>query len=136
MRKLQAALGRKVGVFRDALTDYALSLKAKGGTPIEFSVTTEMLEEVWKRMVARGIDMPRSIYDESSRIVSHLLTYDIARYVFGPEMEFRRRVANDRAIAVALELATDARTQKQLLEKAAAKQKKQVADATVDSDGE
>jgi carboxyl-terminal processing protease len=135
-RMLQAALGRKVGVFRDALTDYALSLKVKGGTTAEFSVTPEMLEELWKRMVARGIDMPRSIYDESSRVVSHLLTYDIARYVFGPEMEFRRRVAVDRAIAVALELATGVRTQRQLLEKATARQKKQVADASVDSDGE
>jgi carboxyl-terminal processing protease len=135
-RMLQAALGRKVGVFRDALTDYALSLKVKGGTTAEFSVTPEMLEELWKRMVARGIDMPRSIYDESSRVVSHLLTYDIARYVFGPEMEFRRRVADDRAIAVALELATGVRTQRQLLEKATARQKKQVADASVDSDGE
>jgi carboxyl-terminal processing protease len=135
-RMLQAALGRKVGVFRDALTDYALSLKVKGGTTAEFSVTPEMLEELWKRMVARGIDMPRSIYDESSRVVSHLLTYDIARYVFGPEMEFRRRVADDRAIAIALELATGVRTQQQLLDKAAARQKKQVADASVDSDGE
>jgi carboxyl-terminal processing protease len=135
-RMLQAALGRKVGVFRDALTDYALSLKVKGGTTAEFSVTPEMLEELWKRMVARGIDMPRSIYDESSRVVSHLLTYDIARYVFGPEMEFRRRVADDRAIAIALELATGVRTQRQLLEKATARQKKQVADASVDSDGE
>jgi hypothetical protein len=95
-----------------------------------------MLEELWNRMVARGIDMPRSIYDESSRVVSHLMTYEIARYVFGPEMEFRRRVANDRAIAIALELATGVRSQRELIEKAAAKQKKQVADASVDSDGE
>ncbi|HEY8164647.1 MAG TPA: S41 family peptidase [Gemmatimonadaceae bacterium] len=135
-RKLQAALGRKVAVFRDALTDYALSLKAKRDTKTDFVVTPAMLEELWNRMVARGIDMPRSIYDESSRVVSHLMTYEIARYVFGPEMEFRRRVANDRAIAIALELATGVRSQRELIEKAAAKQKKQVADASVDSDGE
>jgi carboxyl-terminal processing protease len=135
-RRLQAALGRKVGVFRDALTDYALSLKGKGGTTSDFAVTSAMLDELWNRMTARGIDMPRMLYDESSRIVSQLLTFEIARYVFGPEMEFRRRVANDRAIAIALELAAGARTQRELLDRAAAKQKKQVADASVDSDGE
>ncbi len=135
-RELQSALGRKVGLFRDALTDYALSLKAKGGTPPDFTVTPKMLEDVWQRMVARGVDIPRTLYDESSRVVSLLLTYDVARYVFGQEAEFRRRVANDRAIAVGLELATGVRSQRELINKATAKQKTQVADASDDSDGE
>ncbi len=123
---LQAALGRKVGQFRDAISDYALALKARGGiTSPQFVVAPAMLEEVWKRMVARGVDIPRMSYDESSPIVSTLLAYDVARYVFGPEAEFRRRVANDRTIATALELTTGATSEAALLDRAAARQRTQ-----------
>lgn len=123
LRVFQTALGRKVGQFRDAVTDYAISLKGRGDvlTP-KFVVTPEMLEEVWKRMVARGVDIPRMTYDDSSQLVSQLLAYDIARYVFGPEAEFRRRVAGDKAIAVALELATGVTSEASILERASAKQ--------------
>jgi Arc/MetJ-type ribon-helix-helix transcriptional regulator len=72
-------------------------------------------------MVARGVVMDRGIYDEYSDVVRQLLGYDIARYVFGPEAEFKRRVANDKAIATALELATGAQSQKVLLQRAAAR---------------
>lgn len=123
LRVFQTALGRKVGQFRDAVTDYALSLKGQRDalTP-KFTVSAEMLEEVWKRMVARGVEIPRMTYEESSHVVSQLLAYDIARFVFGPEAEFRRRVAADKAIAVALELATGATSETTLLERASAKQ--------------
>lgn len=123
LRIFQTALGRKVGQFRDAVTDYAISLKGRGDalTP-KFVVTPEMLEEVWKRMVARGVDIPRMTYDESSHVVSQLLAYDIARFVFGPEAEFRRRVAADKAIAVALELATGVTSEARMLERASARQ--------------
>ncbi|MDP9178523.1 MAG: S41 family peptidase [Gemmatimonadota bacterium] len=123
LRLFQTALGRKVGQFRDAVTDYAISLKGRGDalTP-KFVVTPQMLEEVWKRMVARGVDIPRMTYDESSHVVSQLLAYDIARFVFGPEAEFRRRVAADKAIAVALELATGVTSEAGMLERASARQ--------------
>jgi hypothetical protein len=115
-----------VGQFRDAVTDYALSLKVKGEVKsADFTITPSMLDEVWKRLVARGVDIPRMTYDESSRLVSSLLTYDIARFVFGSEAEFRRRVANDRTIAVALQLATGVTSEAALLDRAAAKQRAQ-----------
>jgi carboxyl-terminal processing protease len=126
VRALQSVLGRKVALFRDALTDYALSLKAtRGVTSPQFTITQEMLDEVWKRMVARGVVMDRGIFDESAPVVRQLLTYDIARYVFGPEAEFKRRVASDKAIASALELATGAASQQALLQRALARQQQQ-----------
>jgi carboxyl-terminal processing protease len=126
VRALQSVLGRKVALFRDALTDYALSLKASRtvGSP-SFTVTQEMLDEVWKRMTARGVIMDRGIFDESEHVVRQLLAYDIARYVFGPEAEFKRRVANDRAIATALSLATGASSQQALLQRALTRQQQQ-----------
>lgn len=125
-RVLQMALGRKVGLFRDAITDYSLALKAKGEVKSpQFVVTPEMLDEVWKRMIARGVEIPRMTYDESAPLVSSLLAYDIARYVFGPEAEFRRRVATDRVIGVGLEMITGVKSQAALLDRAAARQKAQ-----------
>jgi hypothetical protein len=125
-RVLQMALGRKVGQFRDAITDYSLALKAKGEVKSpQFVVTPAMLDEVWKRMVARGVEIPRMTYDESSPLVSSLLAFDIARYVFGPEAEFRRRVATDRVIGEGLEMITGVKSQAALLDRAAAKQKAQ-----------
>ena len=122
VREFQSVLGRKVSQFRDALTDYALSLKAAGTVrDPQFDVTAAMLDEVWKRMIARGVVMDRGIYDEYSGVVKQLLSYDIARYVFGPEAEFKRRVANDKAIATALELTTGAFSQKALLQRATAR---------------
>ncbi len=126
VRDLQTVLGRKVGQFRDALTDYAISLKAiHGVSSPQFTITKPMLDEVWKRMIARGVVMDRGIYDDAAPIVRQLLTYDIARYVFGPEAEFKRRVASDRAIATALELVTGATSQKDLLQRAEARHHQQ-----------
>jgi len=125
-RLLQTALGRKVGVFRDALTDYALSLKVgKTVASPQFDVTPQMLDEVWKRMVARGVVMDRGVFDESAPVVKLLLSYDIARYVFGPDAEFRRRVASDHAIATALKIAMGATSQQVLLDRAMGLQKQQ-----------
>ena len=125
-RMLQGALGRKVGIFRDALTDYALSLKVgKTVASAQFDVTPAMLDEVWKRMVARGVVMDRGVFDESASVVKLLLSYDIARYVFGPDAEFRRRVASDHSIATALNLATGAASQGALLDRAMARQQQQ-----------
>ena len=125
-RVLQSALGRKVGVFRDALTDYSISLKVgKTVSSPDFVVTQAMLDDLWKRMTARGIVMDKGVYDESSSVVKLLLAYDISRYVFGPDAEFRRRVANDHAIATALSLATGATTQRALLDRASARQQQQ-----------
>ena len=125
-RILQTVLGRKVSVFRDALTDYALSLKVSRTIPSEqFVVTPQMLDEVWKRMVARGVVMDKGVYDESSSVVKLLLGYDIARYVFGPDAEFRRRVETDHAIRTALQLATGATTQHALLDRVKVRQEQQ-----------
>jgi carboxyl-terminal processing protease len=128
VREFQSVLARKVSQFRDALTDYALSLKASGTLRNQqFQVTPKMLDEVWKRMVARGVVMDRGIYDEYATVVQQLLTYDIARYVFGPEAEFKRRVANDKAIATALELTTGVASQKALLHRASARSQRSAA---------
>jgi len=118
---LMRALGANTGHFRDAITDYALYLKGTGGVPgPDFVVTPAMREEVWTRMKARGIDIPRGVYDDAEPLVSRLIAFDIARYVFGGDAEFKRRAASDKALQKALELARGATSEHELLRRATA----------------
>jgi len=118
---LMRALGADAGHFRDAITDYALFLKGSGGVPgPDFTVTPAMREEVWNRMKARGIDISRVVYDEAEPLVSRLIGFDIARYVFGSEAEFRRRAATDKVLQRALELSRGVTSEHELLRRAMA----------------
>jgi carboxyl-terminal processing protease len=118
---LLRALGANAGHFRDAVTDYALNLKAaRAIASPDFVVTPAMREEVWQRMKARGIDIPRDVYDEAEPLVSRVIAFDIARYVFGSEAEFQRRASVDTPLQKALELARGAKTEHDLLKKVAA----------------
>jgi carboxyl-terminal processing protease len=115
------ALGAKARNFRDAVTDYALYLKGtRAIASPDFVVTPAMREEVWQRMKARGIDISRLVYDEAEPLVSRVMGFDIARYIFGGEAEFRRRASVDKALQKALELAHGARTEQDLLRKVTA----------------
>ena len=115
------ALGGSVRVFRDAVTDYARYLKGTGSiSSPDFEVTPAMHDEIWRRMTARGVTIPRSVFDEAENLVSRYIAFDIARYVFGGEAEFRRRAALDRPLQRALELGRGARTEQDLLRRAAA----------------
>ena len=115
------ALGGSARQFRDAVTDYARYLKGRRAIASpDFEVTPAMREEVWRRMIARGVDIPRPVFDEAEDMVSRFIAFDIARYVFGGEAEFRRRAAVDRPLQKALELAQGARTEQDLLRRAAA----------------
>jgi len=66
------------------------------------------------------VTIPRSVFDEAEDLVSRYIAFDIARYVFGGEAEFRRRAAVDRPLQRALDLARGARTEQDLLRRAAA----------------
>ncbi len=115
------ALGAKASHFRDAVTDYSLSLKANRSiTSPDFVVTPAMRDEVWQRMKARGVDIPRTVYDDAEPLISRVIANDIARYIFGSEAEFRRRASVDKTLQKALELARGARTEQELLKKVTA----------------
>jgi carboxyl-terminal processing protease len=115
------ALGRKVGAFRDAVTGYALSLK---GTPEvaspDFAVTPAMREALWRRLQERGVSMDRGTFDAARPLVDRQLAYEVTRYAFGTEAEFRRRANDDAVLATAVRLVTGAATPKELFARAAA----------------
>ena len=119
------ALGAQAPRFRDALTDYGLSLKAsRAVTSPDFAVTDAMIEELWRRMERRDITMDRAEYDRGRATVTRLLANEISRYVFGPDAEFLRSSRDDEAIRIAIELATGARDQSDVLKRAEARAKR------------
>ena len=110
------ALGRKAPQFRDAITEYGMSLKGSGKVASQdFPVTDEMRDQVWQRMRQRGVDIDRAVYDGAAPLVSRLIAYDVARYVFGRAAEQRRTVLDAAEVQKALELLRGVQTQKDLL---------------------
>jgi carboxyl-terminal processing protease len=117
-RALQASLGAKVPQFRDALGEYALALKGTHAiTRPDFVVTPAMREELFHRLGARGIAVPRAVYDSAAPLVSRALGTQVTRYLFGARAEFVRGLNEDATLAKAEELLRDAPTQKALLDR-------------------
>ena len=115
----QRALGQGFPKFRDALTEYAVSLRvARTIKSADFEVTPAMREELWTRMQRRGIAMDRKVFDASAALVNRLLGREVARYALGGEGEFRRAAREDRVVQTALELLSGVTAQSELLTRA------------------
>jgi len=110
------ALGEKAPLFRDALTAYAIELKEGNRLPSpNFTVTQGMVDEIVRRMRAKGADLPDSVIAGGRTLITQELGYEAARYVFGRSAEFRRRIADDEQIKRALALADKAKSPQDLL---------------------
>ena len=115
-KALQAALGANVPRFRDAIVQYALSLrKSRAVTDTNFTVTPAMRDELYRQMQARGIKLSRAVYDSASPLVTRALSGQLARYVFGQRVEFSRGLRDDPSMSRAVELLQGVKTQKELL---------------------
>jgi len=117
---LVAALAAKAGIFRDEVTTLALDVKAKHtvASP-DFEVTPALLDDLYRRLVARGVKLDRSVYDDAKPVVSRVLAAEIERYVFGPDAELRRSASSDAALAKALQLVEGVKTEADMLRRAA-----------------
>jgi carboxyl-terminal processing protease len=112
-------LGAKAGVFRDEVTALALDIKARRAVASpDFSVTPAMLDDLWKRLSARGVTISRPTFDQARPLVARVLGYEIARFVFGADAEIGRRVASDAALAKAVQLEQGVKRQTDLLHRA------------------
>jgi carboxyl-terminal processing protease len=131
---LARALGTDTPKFRDAVVDYGLSLKGAGTiTSPDFVVTQPMLDELWRRMERRNIEIDRAVYDRAAPIVRRVLEREIARYVFSPEVEFLRRARDDEAIRIATEIVAGARDYRDVVRRAEARARALVASARPDT---
>ncbi|HEY4307050.1 MAG TPA: S41 family peptidase [Gemmatimonadaceae bacterium] len=115
----QRALGKQIPQFSDALTDYALSIKtSQSVTSQDFVVTPEMRAELLRRMRARGIKIDDATYVAATSLIDRVVGYEVARYVFGDQAVFMRRLRDDAVMAKALVFARGATSQKDLLDRA------------------
>ncbi len=115
-RAFTRALGDKIPVFRDVLASYSLELKEGKRLPSAgFTVTDGMVDEVVRRIRARGAQVPDSIVTGARTVIAQELSYEASRYVFGRSAEFRRRFADDGQVQQALALAKRARSPQDLL---------------------
>jgi carboxyl-terminal processing protease len=114
-RNFVRGLGNKIPAFRDALTSYALELKANHLVAREdFQVTPQMVDEVVRRMRAHAT-LADSLVNGGRGLIAQELGYETARYVFGRPAEFRRRVHDDRQIQQGLTFVHRARTPQDLV---------------------
>jgi carboxyl-terminal processing protease len=120
-RAFLKALGSKIPTYQDVRASYALEAKASGRmkTPT-FGVTPEMVDEVLRRMRARGVTVPDSVLTGARTLIADDLGREITRYVFGRPAEVRRQMAEDHQVQAALALARRAKSPQDLLTIAAA----------------
>jgi hypothetical protein len=113
---LEDALGSQVIEFRDAMVDVAINLRSRGAVRSrDFVVTPQMLDELWSTMRGRGFRFNRSVFDGARSLVSSLLAREIARFVFGPDAEAERAIADDKVIQDAVRIASRATSPTDLL---------------------
>ena len=116
-RKFVAAIGAKIPEYRDVLTAFALDMKRQGRVTAEdFQVTPEMLQDVRRRLTARGVNISEADFQGANRILREQLSYEVARYVFSREAEFRRRARDDRQLQTGMGLLRRASSPKDLMQ--------------------
>jgi carboxyl-terminal processing protease len=112
---LQRALGTQWPLFRDALTGYALSLKASHSATPSGAPTPAMREALWQQMRQRGVHLDRATFDQLSPAVDRWLTKEIERYVIGPEAAYRTTLDSDPVMHMALDAAAHATSARDLV---------------------
>jgi carboxyl-terminal processing protease len=115
-RDFVKALGSHTPQYRDVLTGIALEQKStKAITTETFSVTSQLRQRLFQRLKEKGVELTPDEFGKGGRLVDQQLSYEIARYVFGKNAEFRRRASDDRQVQTALELLRRAQTPKELM---------------------
>jgi carboxyl-terminal processing protease len=111
-QELFRALSPKISIARAAMYDMALSRKGK--VRPDFTVTSELREEFWRRIAEGGVTVDRQMFDAGSRLVDRWLTNEIVRQSFGDSTLFKRQIPEDRQLTRALELLKRGQTQQEL----------------------
>jgi carboxyl-terminal processing protease len=114
------AVGSRVPEFRAALTAEALDLKGKNGiTGPDFHVTAAMRAELVTRLKERGVNLPDSVFAGAASLLDEQLGDEVARFVFGRDVEIRRQLAHDPQVREATALLERAKSPAELLALAA-----------------
>lgn len=115
-REFVEALGSHAPQYRDVLTGIALEQKSTKAISAEtFTVTPDLRQKLFQRLKEKGVELTPAEFGKGGRLVDQQLSYEITRYVFGKNAEFRRRAGDDRQVQTALELLRRAQSPKELM---------------------
>ncbi|MBA4070277.1 MAG: hypothetical protein C0497_00315 [Gemmatimonas sp.] len=115
-RAFLLALGASAPRFREAMKDFAAAEVRRGAVrDTAFVVTPAMRDALWAEATRRGVDTPRSLYDDASLLVDRQLGNELARQAFGLPFAGRRSARNDRVLQRAAELLRRVTEPKELL---------------------
>jgi len=115
-QEFSRALDGQLAVCRDAINATALDLRRRGVVGSEnFVVDEAMRNEVRQKLEAGGLHLTDSTFRGGGVLVDQQLSYELARYIFGPTAERRRRIGDDRQIGEAVALLRQAQTPSALL---------------------
>ena len=108
-----------------ALADYAIELSR--GATTSFRVQPQWRDEFFRRLVAKKVPVERAQYDAASRYVDRLLEQRVARLVAGDSTAKRRDIVFDAPLRKAMEVMSQAQTQRDLFTIAAKSAPSEVA---------
>jgi carboxyl-terminal processing protease len=116
-QKLARALVPKSQDLYITIDEYAFSLK--GTVKPDFTVTSAMRDEAYRRLTARGVTVDKAEWEAGRHYVDRILDDRIARRAFGDSTWKRRDVREDPQLLKAMELLRRGRTTAELLALAA-----------------
>ena len=112
-KELGKAIAPMIQAWHITLYNYALELKPR--LKPDFTVTQEMRDEVFNRLVKAKVQVTREQFDAGRDVIDRNLDRYLASAAFGDSTAFRRSVRNDEQLGKALELLARGTTQRQLL---------------------
>jgi carboxyl-terminal processing protease len=121
-RELGKAIAPTIQAWHITLYNYALEMKPK--LKLDFTITPEMREEIFSRLIKAKVAVTRAQYDAGQDVVDRNLERYLTTAAFGDSTWLRRSVKDDEQLAKALELLGRGPTQRQLLALAATNGKK------------
>ena len=116
-------LGRAVAPTLQAwlTTIAALGVDMKPNLKPDFTITPEIREEFFSRLMKAKVGITRAQFDAAQFSVDRLLELELTRWAFGDSTRLRRSIRYDQQLGSALELLRRSPTQRQLLAMAEAK---------------
>ena len=51
------------------------------GNLLGFTATPAMRDELWRRLQAGGVNVPRAVYDSAAGLLDRALTYEVVHFV-------------------------------------------------------
>lgn len=98
-------LGGNVAAYRDALVSTAIAIKEQRLVTTEhFTVTDAMRGMVYRHLEGNDITLSEEAKAGGRDWLDDQLGWEVARYVFGPQGELRRRAADDPQVRAGLDL--------------------------------